>query len=181
MRAWALWALLAGCGGGDTDEIGLDTDGPDTDVSDTDTEDTDVEACADYDVWSSFAASCGGQWAEIWLFRSLSHPYDGECPLKYGVLTSEERYDTVAAALSGLDCATECVYTATGAADVQHCGYRGGYTYFTAGADGQIGDGAACGGLIYVSTCAGVGWAADWDAYVAAYACEDHEDTCPPR
>ncbi len=170
----------------------VETGGPvDTDPADTDTDvvvdtaDTDTDfhpdpACTDYDFWSDSVVSCSGEWTRIWVMLSLSHPYDGVCPT-YIADENGGAWATAEDALAALTCDAACVYAGTGQGDLVYCTYRGGFEYYDVGGDGQVGDGASCDPLVFVSTCAGSDYATDIEAYQAAYPCEDHLDTCVPR
>lgn len=174
-----LIVLLAACTGTVTE-----TDPPDTNVDDTDV-DTEVDTdtgpqCADYEPWFDLVVDCGGTWTQVWQMVSLSHPYDGVCPPFYSDLAGGQ-WGTAAEAYAELECDASCVYRPATAVMLVYCDYRGEYIDYNTGGEGQVGDGSTCGPLIYGVTCAGSAYAADWYAYQAAFVCEDHLDTCPPR
>lgn len=186
MRTLPLLFLFACTKTVETD-TSVETDPVDTDPVDTDTDPVDTDtgfhhdpACTDYDYWSDSVVSCGGEWTRVWLMRSLSHFDDGVCPPYYADESGGE-WATAADALAELACDTDCVYAGVGQGDLTYCGSRGGFEYYAVGGEGQVGDGASCPDLVFVSTCAGSDYATDLEAYQAAYPCEDHVDTCPPR
>lgn len=163
----------------------VDTDSPvDTDPADTDTADTDPfepdPDCTDYEPWSDVVLSCSGEPTRVWKMVSLSHPYDGTCE-PYFADESGGQWATSEDAYTELTCDLDCVYDHTGAGDLVYCEYKGGFEMYDVGGEGQVGDGAACEDLVFVNTCAGSAYATTIEAYQAAFPCEDHLDTCPPR
>ena len=168
----------------DTGETGTDAvDTSETDTSETDTSDTDFQPdpdCTDYEPWADSVVSCDGVWTQVWMMLSLSHPYDGTCTPYYADSLGGA-WATPSDAFAELSCDTACVYAGVGQGDLVWCTYRGGFEYYDVGGEGQVGDGAACDDLVYVDTCAGSAYATSVEAYEAAYPCEDHVDTCPPR
>lgn len=131
----------------------------DEDLGVVDDAGSDDAGICDYIDLTPFATDCSGEMTVGWSWVNVGGVSE-ECPTYYeinGAMGSSEL-----AAISEAGCSPICVYHATIAVDLLHCGHRFGYEQWEEGREEICPNMISVGGEFYP----------DWETYQASHPCE---------